>query len=120
MNLHSNTMTDLEISKTLALAIGWTEKDMCVEGAGHFSQYAGERHLRINFTSDINAIMTRHWQKVFDYRDWAVIGPIAARFECFPQIVGDDSVGKAWRCDEADEADTPQKAIALAVLGGMG
>lgn len=108
-------MTDLEISKTLALLIGWKEKDMCVEGAGHFSQYAGERQLRINFTADINDTMARHWQRVFDYRDWAVIGPIAERYGLLVNF----KINCAWRGSESvgTIGTTPQKAIALAVIG---
>lgn len=89
-------MTDIEISKQLALAIGWKESKLKV--------------------TDAVFAWCGHW-RVFDYRDWNVIGPIAERYECFPQVVGDDSVGKAWRCDWADGAYTPQKAIALAVIG---
>ena len=77
-------MNDLEISKALALAIGWTG------GA---------------------------W-KMFDYRDWNVIGPIAERFDAFPKKLASM---EGWWADvfgkDARFADTPQKAIALAVIG---
>ena len=91
--------TDIEISKALALAIGWPAED-----------------ITDNFDPPQVFTPLVGW-RVFDYRDWNVIGPMAERYDCFPQVVGDDSVGKAWRCDWADEADTPQKAIALAVIG---
>jgi hypothetical protein len=99
-------MTDLEISKALALAIGWESKCV-IESAGDI--YV-ETHLR-----RVNALSWR-WKR-FDYREWAVIGPIAERYDCFP--------GKAWRGGwyagiELTQAfaETPQKAIALAVIQG--
>lgn len=92
-------MTDLEISKALALAIGWTEQQLEV------TPFA------------VKCIVESWWTQPFDYRAWSVIGPIAERYECFPQfhdlrnswssVVGDVRVWEA----------TPQKAIALAVIG---
>ena len=99
-------MTDLEISKALALAIGWKDVQVMFE----------KRSYGTFCLVDVIGAPFANWKR-FDYRDWNVIGPIAERYECFPQVVGDDSVGKAWRCDWADEAYTPQKAIALAVIG---
>ena len=95
-------MTDLEIDKALALAIGWrktcesTKTFWVVEDSGN--------------------------RRVFSHSDWNVIGPIAARYNCFPvevyvssgqwfSYVGND--GKNFT------ADTPQKAIALAVIGAL-
>lgn len=93
-------MTDLEISKALALAIGWKVKDI---------SYVGQ-HLIV--WNDDNL-----FSKEFDYRDWAVIGPIAERYKCFPfkdpwykWIAGVGGYPKVF-------ADTPQKTIALAVIG---
>ena len=98
-------MTDLEISKALALAIGWAHKRMFVDGA---------RKLRV-------ARQCGPWQwQVFDYRDWNVIGPIATKYDCFPMKNGRDwgcaVDGASW--SEPVSADTPQKAIALAVIEG--
>ena len=91
-------MTDIEIDRALALAIGWrktcesTKTFWVVEDSGN--------------------------RRVFTHKDWNVIGPIAARYDCFPvevysgrwfSYVGND--GKNFT------ADTPQKAIALAVIG---
>jgi hypothetical protein len=59
-------VTDLEISKALALAIGWREFDLAVSEAGRLFAY-------------------RHGWHKFDYRDWNVIGPIAERYSVFPQ-----------------------------------
>lgn len=93
-------MTDLEISKALALAIGWTQKQM--------HTYNGVLMLQ-----KTNA----HFARPFDYLDWNVIGPIAAKYDCFPSSDGD-----YWHSyvvfDKPAFADTPQKAIALAVIQG--
>lgn len=101
-------MTDLEISKALALAIGYAEADMQVSSYGSFSV---QRHL------SFDSIKYSEWE-FFDYRDWNVIGPIAARFDCFPS----QGVWGAWhasyhQCAGSVAADTPQKAVALAVIG---
>ena len=89
-------MTDLEISKALALAIGWK---------------------KVSFYGDAAIVWfdNRYW-RIFDYRDWNVIGPIAERYDMFPYKWKDE----AWTCRATAYdiyADTPQKAIALAVIG---
>lgn len=93
-------MTDLEISKALALAIGWKPEQLC------------ERPLT---GSLIARSKVAYFAAVFDYRDWNVIGPIAEKFDCFPT-----QFGSGWApCNPFDEvvfSDTPQKAIALAVI----
>jgi hypothetical protein len=101
-------VTDLEISKALALAIGHHKFDVRVNAlTGNL--------MVLNKANDIYT-----WQR-FDYRDWNVIGPIAERYDCFPITVG----GSAWEAVSRQkyairfiEADTPQKAIALAVIAG--
>ena len=95
-------MTDLEISKALALAIGWAKRDMRIDP---------------NFNTLLLFRGAGPWDWVnFDYRDWNVIGPIAEWYKCFPQGMCGE-----WcsRCGDrvAVFADTPQKAIALAVIG---
>ena len=88
-------MTDLEISKALALAIGWTTV--------------------VKRNEDVLVEYTPHW-RIFDYRDWLVIGPIAEKYKCFPEFYNDGWY--AWvGSDKGLLADTPQKAIALAVIG---
>jgi hypothetical protein len=96
-------MTDLEISKALALSIGWP-----VVFSDGKTAYVDTGITGPNLP--------------FDYRDWAVIGPIAEKFDCFPYkttatqwvtTLGDTS-RKPW---PFYGADTPQKAIALAVIG---
>jgi len=91
-------MTDLEIDKALALAIGYKLFD-------------------VKFHHDMWAVLVYKgsW-RVFSHCDWNVIGPIAARYDCFPS----NSYPKGWRSFApccCVYADTPQKAIALAVIG---
>jgi hypothetical protein len=103
-------MTDLEISKALALAIGWAEDDFGSWWIDHFM---------IDIGDDQSGYP--QWY-AFDYRDWNVIGPIAERYEAFPMHypkqggwfsgaidIPQDAYADAW-------ADTPQKAIALSVI----
>jgi len=95
-------MTDIEIDRALALAIGWrktcesTKTFWVVEDSGN--------------------------RRVFSHKDWNVIGPIAARYDCFPLRLR----GGAWEAISRGKyklgfvkADTPQKAIALAVIGAL-
>jgi hypothetical protein len=90
-------MTDLEISKRLALAIGWPELNIRV------STLTGK--LLVLDEAD-----GAEW-RFFDYHDWNVIGPIAERYGCFPQ-----EYQGMWTAD-FDCYETPQKAIAMAVIG---
>lgn len=113
-------MTDLEISKALALAIGWTEDrldengcldpDVIIEGAA-FGQEAGVFVWRDGFM----------WER-FDYRDPAVIWRIAERYNCFPLHQGSSQqryhgMWVSWRNGRNIPADTAAKAVALAVIG---
>jgi len=59
--------------------------------------------------------------RFFDYRDWNVISPIAAKYDCFPVIASchnDDWHSMFMGSGESAYADTPQKAIAMAVING--
>lgn len=88
-------MTDLEISKALALAIGWPEAEPY-----SWSVMVRER--------------TGMGWRVFDYLDWNIAGPIAEKFDLFPYR----DFHEKWTTDWTDgSADTPQKAIAMAVIG---
>ena len=93
-------MTELEINKALALAIGYQERHIIVQ----------ER---------VSVFHGLEW-KTFDYGNWECIGPIAERYNAFP-----DRCCHGWAAAVGNnlltwvEADTPQKAIALAVIGGM-
>ena len=99
-------MTDNEISKALALAIGWD--NVKVDALGH-----------------VWVSMKKVWgARPFDYRDWNVAGPIAEKYDMFPlKEVDHNGYFKCWVVYWSDnlahkqEADTPQRAIALAVIG---
>ena len=125
-------MTDLEISKALALAIGWPEHSI----------EAGCDATNLVYVCVAPATLTNFstWKR-FDYRDWSVIGPIAERYSAFPSSVSSGNFRKAkkqgytdvagWEVSMFDYkngkeksgkwhstfASTPQKAIALAVIG---
>ena len=98
-------MTDLEISKALALAIGY------------------ELHQVTCIPSDPPRITVMrkegsYWTgRTFDYRDWNVIGPIAEKFDCFPE-----KYNEGWYAAvgyrKAVLENTPQRAIAMAVIQG--
>ena len=75
-------MTDLEISTALALAIGW------------LAAYTDGEVVYL----DMGGVLPH---RVFDYRDWNVIGPIAEKYNAFPRQQWDGS----W---------TPNKASQLA------
>lgn len=89
-----------KISMELALAIGWPLADVIAGTVVVFDGY---------------------WRK-FDYRDPAVIWPIAERYKCFPQANLFDSGWHAITQNDWDEgldqsaADTAEKAVALAVI----
>lgn len=88
--------SDIEIDKALALAIGYKLFD-------------------VKFHDDMWAVLVFQgsW-RVFSHRDWNVIGPIAARYDCFPwkDCRGD------WVNKHYQHTTTPQRAIALAVIHG--
>lgn len=89
-------MNDAEISRRLALAIGW--------------KYVQES------AAGIRALVseTGNMWHAFDYRDPAVIWPIAEQFNCFPMRI-EDGWG-AWSGGCFWTADTAAKAVALAVI----
>ena len=82
---------DLELNKKLALAIGWREDQIVV----------------IRDRIFIKGML------LFDHADWQVAGPIAQRYNLlvdFRHNIAQFNL-KCYR------ADTPQRAIALAVIG---
>lgn len=98
-------MTDLEISKALALAIGW--KIVVLQ----WDWPNTKQHCAVWVDK------TEGWQ-VFDYHDWNVIGPIAVKYNCFPtRGLWGDWYASLEGCAGNVIKDTPQKAIALAVIG---
>lgn len=88
-------MTDLEINKALALAIGWPF---------------------VSIFNDSVWVSDDYWLAPFDYRNWNVIGPIAERYDCFPTKNTDG----LWVMDIWNDVPelSPQKAIALVVIQG--
>ena len=100
-------MTDLEISRALALAIGWNLRNVILK------DLYGTRLAQCWCFTGVQ------WVE-FDYRDWNVIGPIAEKFNAFPSKWNTDSekVWYAWDMvnRSTHAADTPQRAIAMAVI----
>ena len=101
-------MTDLEINRALALAIGWREEHLLPTPLG------------LCVVLDDTGSMRQ--SKSFDHTDPAVIWPIAERFNCFPSF--DRLYG--WNATEPGQylrtvlADTGAKAVALAVIRAGG
>lgn len=104
-------MTDLEINKALALAIGYLPEHVKVVDDVILVQ----RALRGNpLYSGLHN---------FDYKDWQTIGPIAEWFDCFP--FQPFKPPAKWAVFALNDyvwvyADTPQKAIAMAVIAKEG
>jgi hypothetical protein len=95
--------SDLEISKALALAIGHKPEDI----------FEYEKCIQVSDHEELE-------DREFDYRDWTVIAPIAERYDCFPVIASchnDEWHSMFGGSGPSTYADTPQKAIALAVIG---
>jgi len=103
-------MTDTEIDRRLALAIGYRPEDVQIERGCVYVV------LKYYF-GDV-------WKR-FDYRQWDVIGPIAERYDLFPTKLTDGR----WRKVTVAGAPgflltdivepTPQRAIALAALAKL-
>jgi hypothetical protein len=120
-------MTDQEINRALALAIGYLPEHVEYE------------YGYVWVTRPIEQTAS---YRQFDYKDWHTIGPIAAKYDCFPAAIVSANFAnhkkqgfpdvKFWEvfvCDYRNSteqnakwllftADTPQKAIALAVIQG--
>lgn len=132
-------MTDLEINKALALAIGWTENRRDENGCldPDIAVFGGSW----NEGNEVKVWDGVYW-RTFDYRDPLVIWPIAERYGCFPSdmVTGDFNKHKkqgypdktGWEVFMVDysrstltkthrnyhQADTAAKCVALAVIGG--
>lgn len=98
-------MTDLEISTDLALAIGYNSEDV-------------KQHGKFCYVRQIE--WPKAWKK-FDYQDWSIIGPIADRYKAFPDWLNGSNRWRVYDINDTNyvdvDADTSQKAIALAVIG---
>lgn len=98
-------MDDAEISRRLALAIGWDVLPL---------EDGDEVATVVDHTSQID--------RYFDYRDPAVIWPIAERYNCFPQKMRAADLwsapvpGTPYPRMTYEFADTAAKAVALAVI----
>lgn len=97
-------MTDAEISRRLALAIGWQESDII--------DYPGQDYV------GIRTMMVTPCVRLFSFKFPTVIWPIAERFNCFPRYYTSTNT---WACSPAQwaanqDADTAAKAVALAVI----
>lgn len=99
-------MSDIEINKALALAIGWKPEQII--------EYEGQSYIGLPVVFNGPGI------KLFDYRFTSVIWPIAERYNAFPK----KSDCGLWRVFIKDKgwgsqtiADTAAKAVALAVIG---
>lgn len=114
-------MTDLEISKALALAIGWKHEQIGY-GVHYVKDCVG---IRVSLSGGCESrtfydeVNGNGWCVVFDYLDWNVIGPIAAWYDCFP-FRKHDGNWDVQTCGDLLREDTPQKAIALAVISRFG
>jgi hypothetical protein len=96
-------MTDLEIDKALALAIGWR---------------ADQTYIHLYGTGMALSIVkpdTEYALRIFSHKDPAVIWPIAERFDCFPKHI--NSMWEIAYYGEIYRKDTPAKAVAMAVIG---
>ena len=98
-------MTDIEIDRALALAIGWKRILPNPETAGLKQCW----------------VWTGSVWRLFDHRDWNVIGPIAEKYNMFPYRLRITEGRGYWNVFTYKDnvADTPQKAIALAVIGAL-
>jgi hypothetical protein len=102
----------IKTSELTGLALDWA-----VANPGKVSRYMSVME-RIHRQSSPRPNGCRIWTgRTFDYRDWNVIGPIAERYDAFPRKLASM---EGWWADvfgkNAKFADTPQKAIAMAVI----
>lgn len=97
-------MTDQQINRALALAIGWPSG--CVLVGSNF----------IHICTAIATLRQTATWRTFDYRDPVVIWTIAERYDAFPQKL----LSGWWEAVDRDgyshRADTAAKAVALAVI----
>jgi hypothetical protein len=99
-------MTDLEINEALALAIGWKPEQI--------TRYEGQEYIGLPVR-----LGSRPMIKLFHYKFWNVIGPIAAKFDLFPlKAICSANQWAIVTESVSVYADTPQKTIALAVIQG--
>jgi hypothetical protein len=103
-------MTDSEISRKLALAIGYTADQ--INATPYF--------CNVWHKTGPDSVNCAAWHR-FDYADPLVIWPIAARYKCFPHFSQFDRPGRQWATlmgGKMFETATPEMAVALAVIEG--
>lgn len=102
-------MTDIEISRALALAIGWKPHQM--NGTPGFV-------APVLFLCVAPATLTANavW-RMFDYRAPDCIWPIAERFDCFHYLNNDGTWIAIGPGGKVAYEDTAAKSVALAVIG---
>lgn len=106
-----NDMTDAQISRALALAIGWKESEII--------DYPGQDYVGIR-TRIVTPCV-----RFFSYKFPAVIWPVAERFDCFPDKVINEDGFVLWRAwvpgkPRWKTEETAAKAVALAVIAAHG
>ncbi len=105
-------MTDhADLGRRLALAIGYAPKDVRV------------RRVLTDPICEVRRIFLDglpYW-RFFDYRDPAIIWPIAERYRAFP-VRTSDGVWHAYSYvgNTNDKGDTAAEAVARAVVGARG
>lgn len=112
-------MTDLEISKALALAIGWTENRRDENGFLD-PDIQTLWNVRMMTEPTMQVWFQGAWRD-FDYRDPTVIWPIAEHYSAFPSDSYKNGTWWVASCERNGKiikrgATTPQKAVALAVI----
>ena len=95
-------MTDTEISKALALAIGWPESDIDASNSS------------VHVCFEVATLEYPPTWRLFDYKIPDIIWPIAKATNNFPSMVAGGLWCSGW---SGPSAETPEKAVALAVIG---
>lgn len=109
-----NDMTDAQISRKLALAIGYRPEDVRTAPDA-------VKVVEVNRP----CIYGDSWYR-FDYDSPDVIWAVAERFDCFPYLLTRDGTWRAVFKDRDGlymteaQADTAAKAVALAVIAAHG
>ena len=101
-------MTDTEISKALALAIGWPESDIDASNSA------------VHVCFEVATLEYPPTWRLFDYKIPDIIWPIAERYDCFPLRPFGKCGDAKWlsvTTGFAGQGDTAAKAVALAVIG---
>ena len=102
-------MTDQEINKALALAIGYSPDEIRLDG----DDICVYRQIEFDY----------HFWRTLDYRKPDVIWPIAEKYDAFPVRAKTDWYARCWSSKEdrpVERADNAAKAVALAIINMKG